>query len=259
MIVQTAPQWGGNAAGLHTLSVAPFNQGDLLVVCYYANGGPATAVSGGGGASWQCASSYFDTSGSAYISIWWSVVTSPGTAVITVTDAGLGTHFGTIWCREFMAPGANWQAGPVSKLPGSSGSGTGPSGGSGSTVTYPSLTPPAGGNALYVGAGFSYFANMSAGSDSGFFYTAPNAGGSGQGKQVAYITPASAAVSTSAPITGSSTWLSIAAMFTAGGGLNTAPAWASAYNLIGGGSGSWTNPGNAVGVPSGPVATWTAP
>ena len=256
VIAQTAPQWGGNAAGLNTLSVAPFNEGDLLVLAFYANGGPATAVTGGGAASWACASSYYDTSGSAYAGIWWAVVDSPGSAVITVTDAGLGTDYRTIWCREFMAAGANWQAGPVSRAPGSSGSGSGTSG---FTVRYPSLTPPAGGNALYVGAAFSYFGNMTPGSDSGFLYTAPNAGGSGQSKQVAYNPSVSTATSTSATSLSNGPWIAIAAMFTAGGGFNTSPAWASAYNLTGGGSGSWVNPSNAVGVPSGSFATWTAP
>lgn len=261
VIVQTAPQWGDNAASLRTLTISPFNQGDLLVLAYYANGGPATAVSGGGASgAWTCATSYYDTSGgTVYTSIWWAVVATPGTAVVTVTDAAIGTNFGTMWCREFTAAGANWQAGPVSKPPGTTGSGSAPSGGTGTAISYPSLTPPAGGNALYVGAAVSYFSNMQLGPDTGFYYTAPKAGGSGQNKQVAYIPSVSTATSTSATSVGSGPWVSVAAMFTAGGGFTTAAAWASSASVLGGGSGSWSNPSNAVGPPSGSYATWSSP
>ena len=127
VITQTAPQWSAAGVGVNTLAIQPLNAGDLLVLAYIANGGPATAVTGGGAGTWQCASSYYDTAGSAYVGLWWATVTNPvgatgagtPTQTVTVTDAGLGTNSGKIWVREFMAIGAHWQAGPVSPAAGS--------------------------------------------------------------------------------------------------------------------------------------------
>ena len=111
VISPTAPQWSKVGPGVNSVSVAPFNAGDLLVCAFYVNGGPATAVTGGGVAKWACASSYYDTTGSAYLGLWWGTVTTPGTAVVTVTDAGEGADYGTIWVWEFTATGANWSPG----------------------------------------------------------------------------------------------------------------------------------------------------
>ena len=77
-ISPTAPQWSVVGMGVHTLTVAPFNVGDLLVLAFFANGGPATGVTGGGVTAWACAASYYDTTGRAYIGIWWGVVAATG-------------------------------------------------------------------------------------------------------------------------------------------------------------------------------------
>ena len=127
--------------GVHALTVAPFNVGDLLVLAFWANGGPVTAVSGGGVSKWTCASSYYDTTGSAYLGIWWGVVTGTGTSTITVTDPGLGTNYGTVWAWEFTATGANWTAAAASPTAGTTG---GTPGTSGTPVDYPALSPTAG-------------------------------------------------------------------------------------------------------------------
>jgi hypothetical protein len=42
-------------------------------------------------------------------------------------------------------------------------------------------------------------------------------------------------------------------------GTDTSPAWATSASDLGGGSGSWVNPGNADGAPDSSYATWTAP
>ena len=256
-ITPTAPQWGGIGSGLLTCTVNPFSAGDLLVLQFYANGSPATAVSGGGVTRWACASSYFDTSATfgviAYASIWWGVVTTPGLSVITVTNTGIGGNYGILWAREFTAIGANWSVvtqdpapGTVDGLPATSGT----------TVTYPTLAPSAGGNDLYIGAAWSYFGKLNAGSTPGFLYTA--AGGNGN-NQACYNPSVSAAIAPASTSTITGTWLAIAAMFTAGGGLVSSPAYATSNNIISGGAGTWVNPGNAEGPPSGSFATWTAP
>ena len=253
VIRQVAPQWSVAAASAHTLTVAPFNIGDLMVAAFYTNGGPATGVSGGGVPSWALATSYYDTAQNAYASLWWGVLTSTGTSTVTVTAPGQGTNYGKIWCREFEAIGANWQVASASPLPGSSGAG--PSGHA-NPVSYPSLTPPAAGNALYVGAAWSYFGNVNFGTGTGFFYANPGSDGP---ELVAYnpqVSTVTAPTATSTDPTGP--WLAVAALFTAGAGTVTSAAYASAFSLIPG-TGSWVNPGNAVGVPSGSFATWTAP
>jgi hypothetical protein len=253
VISGTAPQWSVTGAGVTTLNVSPFNTGDLMVLAFYANGGAATAVAGGGVSSWACASGYFDTSASAYSGIWWGIVTAPGAATVTVTNPGQGTDFGKLWVREFTATGANWLLASASPPAGSSGAGTGTSG---STITYPSLTAPGGGNALYVGAAWSYFGNITQGSTPGFLWSHPGADGP---ELVAYNTSVSGSAGPVVTSTSTFTWLAIAAMFTAGGGTVTGPAYASAFSVLGGGTGSWVNPGNALGPPGGPFATWTSP
>ena len=253
VISGTAPQWGAVGQGVKTLAVKPFNAGDLLVLEFFVNGGLATAVSGGGVTRWHCASSYYDTTGLAYIAIWWGVVTQPGKSTVTITDANEGSNYGIIWVREFTATGANWSVASQSVSAGTTG-GTPPT--SGLSVTYPSLAPSAGGNDLYIGAGWSYFGHMISGSTSGFTYTNPAANGP---NQAAYDPSVSTTAAPTATSNNTGTWITIAAIFTAGGGILSAPAYAASYSIIGGGTGSWSNPGNATGVPSGSYATWTSP
>ena len=254
VITQTAPQWSAAAAGLDTLTVAPFNAGDLLVVAFIANGGPVTAVSGGGVPVWRCASSYYDTAGSAYVGIWWGVITTTGSQAVTITDPGQGTNFGKIWAREFTAIGANWSVFPVSPAAGASGAG--PTGTGSFTITYPSLTSPAGGNALYVGAAYSYFGNITQGSDTGFLWAHPGADGP---EMIAYNPSVTGSVAPSVTSTSNFSYSVVAAMFTAGGGIVSAPVYAASATPLGGGSGTWVNPGDATGPPSGSFATWTSP
>jgi hypothetical protein len=254
VISGTAPQWGAVGQSLQTLPVKPFNAGDLLVLEVFANGGPVTAVAGGGVAAWGCASSYFDTARLVYAAIWWGVVTSPGHATITITDAGEGTNYATLWAREFTAIGASWSVVTASSAPGTTG-GTPP--GSGSAVTYPSLSPSAGGNDLYLGAGWSYFGHILSGSTPGFIYTNPASNGPNQAcyNPSVSVTTAPTATTTDSP----GPRLTVAAIFTAGGGIVTGPAYAASYSIIASGTGNWSNPGNATGVPAGSYATWTAP
>lgn len=262
VITQTAPQWSAAGASVKSLAIQPLNAGDLLVLAYIANGGPATAVSGGGAGTWQCASSYYDTAGSAYAGIWWAVVTNPvgatgvgtPTVTVTVTDAGLGTNSGKIWVREFMAIGANWLMTAASPIAGSSGSG--PRGTGTFTLAYPSLTPPAAGNALYAGAAWSYFGNITQGSDTGFFWAHPGADGP---EMIAYSPAVNTAVAPTVTSTSNFSYTTIAAMFTAGGGTVTTPVYAGTATPLGGGSGTWVNPADAAGPPSGSFATWTSP
>lgn len=253
VISGTAPQWSVVGAGVSTLAVKPFNVGDLLVLGFWGNGGPATAVSGGGVSKWQCASSYYDTTGNAYLGMWWGVITQPGKSTVKVTDPGLGSNYGKLWVREFMATGANWS--PVIQSPNAGTTGGTPAG-SGTTVNYPSLTPSPGGNDLYIGAAWSYFGHMSPGSAPGFTYYNP---GSDAPEMVAYNTSVSSVVAPTATTTDTGARSAIAVIFTAGMGEVSAPAYAANYAIISSGTGSWTNPGNATGVPTGSYATWTSP
>ena len=249
-------------AGLNSLAIQPLNAGDLLVLAYIANGGPATAVTGGGAGAWHCAASYYDTAASAYVGIWWAAVITPvsgtgagtPTETVTVTDPGLGAGFGKIWVREFTATGGNWLL--PSASPGAGSSGSGPTGTGSFTLTYPSLTPPAGGNALYVGAAYSYFGNITQGSNAGFFWAHPGADGP---EMIAYNPAVNSAVAPSVTSTSNFSYTTVAAMFTAGGGTVSTPAYASSATPLAGGSGSWANPGNAAGPPTGMFATWTSP
>lgn len=262
VIAQTAPQWSASGAGVNSLAIQPLNAGDLLVLAYIANGGPATAVTGGGAGAWQCASSYYDTAGSAYVGIWWApVITAVGatgvgtpTETVTVTIPGLGTNFGKIWVREFMAIGGNWLL--SSATPAAGTTAAGPRGTGSFTLTYPTLTPPAAGNALYVGAAYSYFGNITQGSNTGFFWSHPGADGP---EMIAYNPVVNSAVAPTVTSTSNFSYTTIAAMFTAGGGQVTGSTYASAVSTLGGGSGSWANPSNAVGPPTGAFATWSSP
>lgn len=252
VISPAAPQWSAIGAGVSTVAVAPFSTGDLLVLAFYANGGPATAVSGGGVTTWTCASSYYDTTGSgAYAGIWWGAVAATGSGTVTVTDAGQGTDYGKLWVREFTATGANWSVVAASPAAGATG---GTPGTTGTPAYYPGLSPSGSGN-LYVGAGWSYFGHLNAGSDAGFYYANPAADGP---EMIAYNWSVSTAVTPSAANT-DGTYLAVAAMFTAGGGTVTSPVYASSYGIISGGLGNWVNPANAEGPPDGSFATWVAP
>ena len=249
VITQTAPQWAASGSAVTTVNVAPFNVGDLMVAAFYANH-PATGMSGGGVPSWTLVSSYFDTTANFYISLWWGVVATAGASTVTVTDTSPG--FSTLWVREFMAIAPVWSCVTASPAPGTSGG----SGASGTAITFPSLSPSAGGNDLYVGVAWSYFTHANLGTTAGFIFGQPASNGF---QLVAYDPSVSSLVSPSSTSQGSSPWLSAGAVFTAGGGTLTAPAYATAYSVLGGGSGSWVNPQNATGPPTGSYATWTAP
>lgn len=253
VISGTAPQWSVVGMGVDTLTVKPFNTGDLMVLGFWGNGGQATAVTGGGVSKWQCAASYYDTVGNAYLGMWWGTVTQPGQSLVRVTDPGLGTFYGKLWVREFTAIGANWS--PVIQSPNAGTTGGTPAG-SGTTVNYPSLSPSPGGNDLYIGLGWSYFGHMSPGSTSGFTYYNPASDGP---EMVAYNASVSSTAAPAAITTDTGTRLTVAVIFTAGTGMVSAPAYAANYAIISSGAGNWTNPGNATGVPTGSYATWTSP
>ena len=246
------PWWSGTGLAVNSVTVKPFNVGDLLVLTFVANGGPVTAVSSSNVTGWACASSYYDTVALAYTGIWYGVVTALGSSTVTVTDAGDSSYYETIWVWEFTATGANWQLGEYSPAPFTAG---GFPSTTGTPVIYPSLSPSGGGNDLYIGAASSYYGGLSEGSTSGFLYTNPASNGP---VQVCWNTSVNTAVSPQSGNLGS-TYVTVAAMFTAGAGVVTAPAYAAGYGIISGGTGSWSNPGNATGVPSGSFATWNAP
>lgn len=67
----------------------------------------------------------------------------------------------------------------------------------------------------------------------------------------------------SASGSGGASWseLLVAFKLAGGGSTNTSPAWATSYDIVSGGAGSWVNPVDAEGTggSSGPWATWTAP
>ena len=253
-ITPTGPQWG--AGDVLTITAAPFNVGDLLVLAFISTTGTATAISGGGVSNWACASSYLDTVSNIYVGLWWGVVTSTGTSVVTVTDADFIGYYTTIWMREFTAIGANWSVVSVSNPPFSSG---GIPGTSGADVTYPVLSPSAGGNDLYVGAGYAYDAHMLPGSTSGFIYGTLGGIFPNTFQQIAYDWSVSTTTSPTSTLDGDSVWLIVAAVFTAGGGAVTSPVYAARASDLGDGSGSWANPAYAEGSPSGKFAVWTSP
>jgi hypothetical protein len=145
-----------------TLSVAPSNVGDLLVLgveIYAAGGATVSSVSGGGVSSWTKIRAAQGSSNASDAELWMGKVTTAGAATITVAYSN-AAHSTTLWCREFkMTGGTNTWTVDVS------GSSNNPSSG---TITFPTFTPTGSGE-LYVGVGLP-INSATAGSTPGFTY-----------------------------------------------------------------------------------------
>lgn len=253
----TGNAWGGLGPNLMTCSVTPVFTGDLMVFAFFSNDQGVTALSGGGVSNWQQATSFWYNTGGIFnyytVSIWWGTVTTTGASTITVTDpTSQPGQYTKIWCREFTAASPNWAIIAASPPPGSSG---GSDLGTGATIIYPTLTPTASGNDLYVGA--CYATSYVHGNTPGFFYETPQE----PSEQVCYSTSVSGPVSPVGFQATAGPYVPVAALFTAGAGgsLSTAPAYATSSSILGGGTGTWVNPASAQGPPDGTAATWTAP
>ena len=231
-----------------------------MVFAFFTNDAGATAVSGGGVTTWNLASSFFYNAagpGAYYqVAIWWGIVTTTGASTITVTDGALGSNYAKLWCREFSAASAQWGLVAASPPAGSSGSSDLHTG---TTLNYPSLTSSPGGNDLYVGACYatSYVAGTSA--PPGFSFEYP---GQDPFEQDCFNTAVSGTIAPVGSQASSGNYFPAGVIFTAdasGNSVSSNPAYATSHSIIAGGTGSWSNPGNAQGPPSGSYATWTAP
>ena len=174
---------GAAAKGISTLAVSPKQLGDLLVLLVKVDSSTlkATSVSGGGVGSWTLAATYAGYANRQF-SIWTGVVTSTGSATITVGFSG------SVSAVEVGLEGQEF----TSSLGTSTAWGVDTSGGisnpSGSTTTFASLTPTGTGE-LYLGFNSVFQANATAGSTPGFTYVVTP-----DGDIVAYDTAVSSTV-----------------------------------------------------------------
>lgn len=156
-------------SGQATLSVTPAATGNILVcwITSQSTSSPATGLSGGGVTTWTRGTSYLDTGNPSYLDAWWGVVTATGAATITATGLS-GTTFNVLASQEFSKTDAGaWaQVGAGSPAAGS----TGPSLGSGLSVSWPSLAASGHASYLYAGNGLSIFGTLNAGSTPGYTY-----------------------------------------------------------------------------------------
>jgi hypothetical protein len=196
--------------GVNTLSFTSASVGDLLVLSFSATeNANNAAVSGGGVTAWTNATSYLDTQFNIYMSLWTGIVSSSGTATISVAGS-YGSGFNTLWAEEFTesAGGRTWILGTPSSSPGSSGVALS----SGTNVSYPVLTPSGATDYLYLGFGFAVFGDMNSGSTAGYTYgsTGSNA------RQVIYNAAASGTQSPTATQTNTGAYDSIAVIIGSG-------------------------------------------
>ena len=154
------------------LNINPIATGDLIVLAVSASGAGkvnslSSSVSGGGVSSWQRCTGYVATGYSTLVEIWYGIVTTRGAFAVTVTNSSMASEWNRYWAAEYQASGSgvSWQlaaTNPVSTVSAQNTSG------SGSNITCPSLP----GQGLYVGAVTDNWGYLTAGSTSGFTYSA---------------------------------------------------------------------------------------
>lgn len=172
--ISFASQWSNSGTSVTTLADSPTSTGDLLVLySHAANNVTVTGVSGGGVTNWTKVTSNTNTTGQGNNEMWRGVVTSTGSASITVTYSSAAGANEIVTDEYTMGSSTGTWAVDTS--------GTAINSGSQTTVNYPSLTPT-NSSELYVGYAWSQNA-MSAGSTTGFTYVATNGS-----KYVAYNT-----------------------------------------------------------------------
>lgn len=157
--------WSNSGTSVTTVADSPTNKGDLLVLFSHATNNVAiTGVSGGGVTNWTKVTSNTNTTGQGNNEMWRGVVTSTGSATITVTysSAAGGNE---IVAQEFTmgSSSGTWAIDT---------SGTTINSGSQTTINYPSLTP-ANSSELYAGYAWSQY-TMSSGTTAGFTYVPTN-------------------------------------------------------------------------------------
>jgi hypothetical protein len=157
------------ASGVTTLGVSPQHLGDLLALVIKASSTTitATSVTGGGVGAWSRAEGPYNAYTGHDLEIWTGVVNSTGTSTITVGFSSSVSAIATgLAAQEFAASGTS----PVWGID----TGAGISNASSATVTFPKLTPKAGGEVYFA---FAAVANSaSAGATSGFSYTTTSDG-----------------------------------------------------------------------------------
>lgn len=155
--------FSATGSGLTTLNVSPTAVGDCLVLAVTINfaADSVTSVSGGGVASWTLIAGPYtvSTNPPSYQELWLGTVTATGPATITVAHSLSVTT--TLDAQQFhnTAGGAWGLDGSQAGVQGNTISST--------TVTYPTLTPSAGGE-LYVGHAFCPSSSSYSGVTSGF-------------------------------------------------------------------------------------------
>jgi len=160
--VNGSAMWEIGAVNQKTLTVAPANLGDLMVMTStHATSQAITLVSGGGcpasnsglPGAWTRIAGPFANSSSAHIEMWMGRVTTTGSQTLTLTINNTGNQI-RINCKEFGTGGG---AGTVWTQDGSPGTRANTS--ATTTVTFPSLTP-SGPNRLYIGFGTNGTGNV---------------------------------------------------------------------------------------------------
>lgn len=179
----------------YTVTINPTNIGDIYILWSGTATQLVRSVSGGGVTKWQRINSGFGNS--QYGSLWWGTVVATGSTTITVTYNGSSGN-GYIWLQEFTAgAGMKWS---YDRTAVTSGSGT--------TVSFPSMTPSTNLGELYFGVAHGVGGTYSAGSSSGFTYSTDN---------TTYNPSVTTTVAPTATTTGAtSQWFTMAVLLTAG-------------------------------------------
>ena len=159
-------KWQASGAGITSLTVTPYNVGDILVLTTDTTTAAdyVKSISGGGVSVWTTVGSNPIQGGTKEVEMWMGTVTSTGSGVsaINVTyNAAAGAN--EITATEFTASGVNANTNWITASEASTYYTT-----SGTTVTYPALSTQTS-NELYIGYGQSPGAG-SAGASAGFTY-----------------------------------------------------------------------------------------
>jgi RHS repeat-associated protein len=156
-----------HARSLSTLSVSPQNVGDAMVLAVGVFSGSAPTVTSvsGGNATWQKLTNTADSSTGTDTELWLGTVTATGSSNITVTYSGSVSSNNIELNAQEYTNGTGASTAWSGDVAGSSQNHT-----SSTTVTFPSLTPSASGEA-YVGYG-DETNDTGGGTTSGFTYDA---------------------------------------------------------------------------------------
>ena len=160
----------------NTISVSPTTVGDILVLGYADGSSAATAVSGGGVATWT---KIGGTETLSHTELWYGVVVTAGASSITVTNAGASYTTTVLAVRQFTGgTGGTWAQDPANSTTYSNANVSGVSG------NYPSMIPAQAGE-LYLGI-YAGVGGPIGGATAGFTYSNP-VGSTGNETTTAFV------------------------------------------------------------------------